>query len=594
MFNGIRESRRRLLIVFFSLSCLILIITIGFAALSTALNINVSSITQTVQDWDIGFVPETVTPEVGGTSSVGRNCPTATSTKTSITFGEISLSKPGDSCTYEFTVENNGTIDGDLDSILFSDPLEETCTGDASSKTCGNITYELYKGDSPLTTSDGYLCADDSYKVKVIIRNSGNSLASSEITQSNGRYTLTFVQSSSGACGSAQPFDPDDPTGHSLYNVLKGEATTGTYAKEYTGPHQDTMAGAGTKKIYHWWAADTYLNPLVNDIQDKNNVIFAGFCWKMIRTTDTGGVKILYNGEPNNGQCNNSGEDTVIGRSPYNSNYDSPAYVGYMYNPSTLITFGENEAATSGSLFGNGVTYSGGKYHLTNTSTTYDDNHHYTCNNTTGTCSTVRYYHYNNCYVEISDGRTIEEALEDMLSADNVNRINSNVKQKIDEWYDLYMTEYTEALEDTIFCNDRSISNIGGWNPNGGSKNENLHFKNYGSNANLSCPNITDRFSMSNNKAHLPFPVGLLTWPETVLLNNRDLNKTDFEYWINAPFNFYCNYSNHWGIDNYGNISEDNVDFSSGVRPVVSLKTNTEYSSGDGSKNNPYRIASEH
>ena len=29
---------------------------------------------------------------------------------------------------------------------------------------------------------------------------------------------------------------------------------------------------------------------------DNNNVIFAGFCWKMVRTTSTGGVKLLYNG----------------------------------------------------------------------------------------------------------------------------------------------------------------------------------------------------------------------------------------------------------------------------------------------------------
>ena len=426
-----------------------------------------SSITQTTQDWDVGFVPETVTAVEEGTSSTGRSCPTATSTKTSITFGEITLSKPGDSCSYEFTVKNNGTIDADLDSILFSDPLEESCTGNATSKTCGNISYELKKGDEALTTSNGYLCADDSYKVKVIIRNSGNSLATSEITQSNGRYTLTFVQGSSGACGSPPTTDPDDPTAHTLYNVLKGEATAGTYASEYTGSHQDSMSGVGTKKIYNWKADD---DTEATTILDKWNVIFGGFCWQMIRTTDTGGVKLIYNGVPSNGQCNNSGTAQQIGTSAFNTSYNSPAHVGYMYNPSTLITYKANSAATSGSLFGKGVSYSRGTYTLTNTSTTYDENHHYTCNNTTGTCSTVRYYYYNNYYTEINDGRTIEECLEDMLSADNVNQTNSDIKATIDNWYQSNMTSYTSKLEDTIFCNDRSISNLGGWNPNGGSK----------------------------------------------------------------------------------------------------------------------------
>ena len=586
MFDRIRESRRRLLIVFISLSCLILIITIGFAALSAALNVNMSSITQTTQDWDVGFVPETVTAEEEGTSSVGRNCPQATSTKTSITFGEITLSKPGDSCSYEFTVENNGTIDADLDSILFSDPLEETCSGDASSKTCGNITYELKKGEEALTTSNGYLCADDSYQVKVTIRNSGNSVASSTITQTSGRYTLTFIQGSSGVCGSTPSPDPDDPTAQTLYNVLRGEATTGTYAAEYTGSHQDSMAGVGTKKIYHWKADD---DTEATTILDKWNVIFAGFCWQMIRTTDTGGVKLLYNGVPSNGQCNNSGTAQQIGTSAFNTNYDSPAHVGYMYNPSTLITR-KYEAATSGSLFGKGVSYSGGTYTLTNTSTTYDTTHHYTCNNTTGKCSTVRYYYYDNNYTEISDGRTIEECLEDMLSSNNVNQINSTIKTYIDNWYQSNMTSYTSKLEDTIFCNNRSISELGGWNPNGGSKTGDLQFKNANSNSDLSCTNITDKFSVSNNKAKLTYPVGLLTYPESYLLKNINLRKTGKRYWLTSPDNFYTFNGNESNVNTNGYNGSYMIYSSDGVRPAVSLKPDTEYTSGDGSKNSPYVV----
>ena len=587
MFNGIRESRRKLLIVCISLSCLILIITIGFAALSAALNVNMSSITQTTQDWDVGFVPETVTAVEEGTSSVGRTCPTATSTKTSITFGEITLSKPGDSCSYEFTIENNGTIDADLDSILFSDPLEQSCTGNATSKTCGNITYELKKGDEALTTSNGYLCADDSYKVKVIIRNSGNSLATSEITQTNGRYTLTFVQGSSGACGSTPTPDPDDPTAQTLYNVLRGEATAGTYAAEYTGSHQDSMAGVGTKKIYHWKADDDTEGRV---ILDKWNVIFGGFCWQMIRTTDTGGVKLVYNGPPNNGQCNNEGTSQQIGTSKFNTSYNSPAHVGYMYNPSTLITYKANSAATSGSLFGKGVSYSGGTYTLTNTSTTYDGNHHYTCNNATGTCSTVRYYYSSYYYTEINDGRTIEECLEDMLSADNVNQTNSDIKATIDNWYQNNMISYTNKLEDTIFCNDRSISNLGGWNPNGGSKTSHLEFKNANENSDLSCTNITDKFSISNNKAKLTYPVGLLTYPETYLLKNYILLVTGQDYWLGSPYFFYKDSAFEHSIFFSGDVSNDRVDGTFGVRPAVSLTPGTEYTSGTGSKSDPYIV----
>ena len=31
---------------------------------------------------------------------------------------------------------------------------------------------------------------------------------------------------------------------------------------------------------------------------NNNNVIFGGYCWQMVRTTDTGGIKMIYNGEP--------------------------------------------------------------------------------------------------------------------------------------------------------------------------------------------------------------------------------------------------------------------------------------------------------
>ena len=31
---------------------------------------------------------------------------------------------------------------------------------------------------------------------------------------------------------------------------------------------------------------------------ENNNVVFAGFCWQMVRTTDTGGIKMIYNGIP--------------------------------------------------------------------------------------------------------------------------------------------------------------------------------------------------------------------------------------------------------------------------------------------------------
>ena len=73
-----------------------------------------------------------------------------------------------------------------------------------------------------------------------------------------------------------------------------------------------------TKNIYHWYADNDSDGTKVTNM---NNVIFANHCWQMIRTTDTGGVRLLYNGEQENGKC-------LDNRSKH---------VGYMSTNTTLI-----------------------------------------------------------------------------------------------------------------------------------------------------------------------------------------------------------------------------------------------------------------
>ncbi len=72
----------------------------------------------------------------------------------------------------------------------------------------------------------------------------------------------------------------------------------------------------------------------------NNNVKFANFCWKIVRTTETGGVKLIYNGSPDSeGKCTNTtGETTQIGMSAFNETYNSLEYVGYMVNNTTDST----------------------------------------------------------------------------------------------------------------------------------------------------------------------------------------------------------------------------------------------------------------
>ncbi len=85
-------------------------------------------------------------------------------------------------------------------------------------------------------------------------------------------------------------------------------------------------------------------------IIDNNNVSFAGFCWKIVRTTETGGVKLIYNGIPgSDGSCNNTEFDTVIGLSEFNINDNYNAYEGYMYGVPNSNSYNSEFALTNDS-----------------------------------------------------------------------------------------------------------------------------------------------------------------------------------------------------------------------------------------------------
>ena len=194
-------------------------------------------------------------------------------------------------------------------------------------------------------------------------------------------------------------------------------------------------------------------------------------------------------------------------------------------------------------------------------------------------------------YINLTNGKSVEDAIDEMLYNDNVNQINSTIKTYIDNWYSSNMTSYTSYLEDTIFCNDRSQINqqANGWNPNGGNVSTYMYFKNYNTNSDLSCTNDTDKFSLSNNKAKLTYPVGLLTYPEIYLLNNN-LLKTGQRYWLASPDGFDYGYADERDVSTTGVSGRRSVYSTAGVRPAVSLTPGMEYIVGDGSKDHPYEV----
>ena len=347
----------------------------------------------------------------------------------------------------------------------------------------------------------------------------------------------------------------------------------------------------------------------------NNNVKFAGFCWKAIRTTDTGGVKLIYNGSPNgSGNCTNTtGTSTQIGTSAFNSSNTPPADVGYMYG--TIYSYSTKSSSNLATAYkyGKDVTYSGGTYTLTNTmtstgtwSTDYNtlNNNHYTCFSTGTTCSSVYYIYYTNTYyayyITLSNGKKVEDALNEMF----VNTTNSTIKTQVDSWYNTNLSSYTSYIEDTVYCNDRSIYQLNGWDPNGGNTTKKLYFSPYPRTwtnylPNLTCNRAIDRFtvSSSNGNGALTYPVGLITSDEIMYAGGKGSTGTSAfylftnqSYWVLSPRGFGDSSSGGVMVYSTGSVYGYGVVEIYGVRPVISLKSTDIVESGDGTSTNPYVI----
>ena len=176
------------------------------------------------------------------------------------------------------------------------------------------------------------------------------------------------------------------------------------------------------------------------------------------------------------------------------------------------------------------------------------------------------------------------------------------------------MNTVTSKLEDTIWCNDRSVGNgnNNGWIANGGDLNTSLYYGatqrgNYEGNTStvknqpsLACINKNDAFTVSNGNGNgkLTYPVALLTEDELVLAGGVVGKKSTFYlnngsrgqiYWSLSPQSF-----SHASVTvfevNVGIVVGGNVEHVIGLRPSISIKPGQPIIRGSGSVLDPYVI----
>ena len=281
--------------------------------------------------------------------------------------------------------------------------------------------------------------------------------------------------------------------------------------------------------VYYFAGQDTTSTPINNWIKFGKNSSNQDLYWRIIRTNSDGSVRLLYHG------TSTTATNAYIGASAFNTyETNSPKYVGYMY--------GDTDA-------------------------------------------------------------TLEEA--------RTNANDSTIKTSIDNWYANNMTSYTKYLSTTaVYCNDRELASGASY-----STTEGFKFKAYGrldtnKTPTYDCTNNNDKFTVdaSTGNGKLTYPIALMTADEIAYAGGVAYTNAPMWYYTNSslesstgatlwwslsPSGWGGRYAYSWGADgsdNPGNLNSYRVNDSFGVRPVVSLKSCTLYSTGNGTSETPYEI----
>ena len=278
----------------------------------------------------------------------------------------------------------------------------------------------------------------------------------------------------------------------------------------------------------------------------KNNYVeFANKCWRIVRVSGDGSVKLILHNDNTTGVANpcdaaNNSEDAAFARysgttytSKFNTNYNDNAYVGFKYG-----TPGSN---------------------------TYEATH--------------------------------------------ANTNNSTILTNLETWYTNNLKTYADAIADTVWCNDKTNVTDTTFNPYGYSNvNGSGYAKNvtyYGATQRListsgSAGGTGPSLKCNGELSKINSKIGLITADELAFagyaagLQNSTTylqeNATDTYWWSLSPDGFDGVAAYVWRVDGgNSNFVSSNVNIAVGVRPSISLKPSTNVT-GNGTSENPYIV----
>lgn len=271
-----------------------------------------------------------------------------------------------------------------------------------------------------------------------------------------------------------------------------------------------------------------------------------------------------------------------------------------VYSVGATALYGTEESIK----FGNSVTYADGVYTLVDTIDDYRNNYnlikeryHYTCLGGE-TCSEVAYITeaQNNTtfyYIMLSNGDVVNDAYMNKVFS---NSNDSTIKGVVDEWYTTNLSNVTNEIEDTVYCNDRSLAtgSFLGYNVEanasyfGGYNRLEVDYK-----PSYVCPLKRDSFTINDDVGNgdLVYPIGLITADEYLRAGEGGSYLSTGSFWTMSPAKISSEYQYlFYGSSNYIYHNSTSV-ASRGVRPVISLKYGVKFR-GSGTTSSPFVVLS--
>ncbi len=275
----------------------------------------------------------------------------------------------------------------------------------------------------------------------------------------------------------------------------------------------------------------------------NNYVEFANKCWRIVRVSGDGSVKLILHNDNKTGVANpcdaaNNSASAAFARysgetykSAFNANYNDNAYVGFKYG-----TVG---------------------------SSTYEATH--------------------------------------------ANTNKSTILENLETWYKNNLTTYEKVIADTVWCNDKTnvtdtTYDPWGWTPNGYGYGTNVTY--YGATQRLvstsnSAGGTGPSLKCTGELSKINSKVGLITADELAFAGYafRLQNSTTYlqenaadDWWSLSPGDFNGSHAVVWDVNgSNGRFGSDTVEDTYGLRPSISLKSTTNVT-GEGTSSSPFVV----